>query len=130
MLAQLGDPEAVYAFSNEICFASSWVEPAEEFSLSMTKKVEDQILATIYVFDHWIKNGDRTLTPHGGNVNLLLDLNADSLVAFDHNLAFSDTYSPRELQGHVGRPSWQRVCDLVGFRERLAETLVYAHSRL
>ena len=109
---------ALRALGTEPCFASSWVEPSEVFGLSMAKLVGDELLAQIYIFDHWIRNGDRTLTPRGGNVNLLMSLADDQLIAFDHNLAFSPSHDNDDLSLHVGRSAWSRAKNMPGFRDR------------
>ncbi len=87
--------------------------------MPMIKKVGPVALAEIYVFDHWIENGDRTLTPMGENVNLLFSLPDERLIAIDHNLAFSDTHVDDDLSVHAGRGSWLKTKDLIGFRDKL-----------
>lgn len=88
-------------------FASRWVEPVDNFSISMQYDSERELLAKLYVFDRWIMNGDRTLTENGGNVNLLVRLADRALVVIDHNLAFGGEVTPEDAQLHVGYPAWR-----------------------
>jgi hypothetical protein len=123
LLESAADANVRVSLGAGVCFASHWVQPADVFNLSMVAKVGDRMLAEIYVFDHWIKNGDRSLTPKGGNVNLLFSLADEALVAFDHNLAFSDTHCQSDLEVHVGRASWRRAKDLTGFQASMKTRL-------
>jgi hypothetical protein len=119
LLANAPDQNVQRSLGSETCFASHWVEPADVFNLAMIKRVGDTTLAKVYVFDHWIMNGDRSLTPKGGNVNLLFALSTEELIAFDHNLAFSDSHRASDLEVHVGRASWKRVKQLPTFRRAM-----------
>lgn len=87
-------------------FASKRVG-ATELTHAQLEHVPKQQRQDVLLFDWWIRNEDRCLTPHGGNVNLLWnpqslaaqhvnDENGDigaGLVVIDHNLAFDDTFS-------------------------------------
>jgi hypothetical protein len=42
----------------------------------------------LLVFDWWVENADRSLSPHGGNPNLLWRASENKLLVIDHNLAF------------------------------------------
>jgi hypothetical protein len=44
-----------------------------------------------------VRNSDRTLTEAGGNPNLLWNTETERLAVIDHNLAFSDDFSPSEF---------------------------------
>ena len=57
----------------------------------------------VIAFDWWVRNGDRNLTPMGGNPNLLWNPeDGGSLVVIDHNLAFDPDFSEQEfLKLHV-----------------------------
>ena len=87
-------------------FASTWIEPVDYFSLGFSGKFPDSLLASIFIFDRWIMNGDRTLTEHGGNVNLLVNLSEQKLVLIDHNLAFSKSFFDDDPRLHVGYSAW------------------------
>lgn len=102
------DRELSRSLGSGTLFASLWYEPVEAMVMPMLGRMPSEILAMIYAFDHWIMNGDRTLSEHGGNPNLLIGLDNNSLIAIDHNLAFSDTYNPSELKLHACRDAWLR----------------------
>ncbi|MEE4453738.1 HipA family kinase [Novosphingobium resinovorum] len=68
LLEASGDSYVSSSLGAGECFASLWIEPTDVFSLSMKRHVDIKELAKLFVFDHWINNGDRTLTPMGGNV--------------------------------------------------------------
>lgn len=87
-------------------FASLWQEPAITVNRSWLERLDRRMLARVYVFDHWIKNGDRSLTELGGNPNLLVALRTGTLRVIDHNLAFSPSYDASELQLHACREAW------------------------
>ncbi|WP_354958041.1 HipA family kinase [Sphingobium sp. CECT 9361] len=111
-------------------FGSKWHDAAEPITPSMRDRSDPYILATIYVFDHWIANADRTLGETAGNPNLLYKLADGSLVVFDHNLSFDSEYSCNELYYHAGRTSWQKVCQDVSFRNDILMKLAYAFHKL
>lgn len=93
-----------------IAFGSCQVVHAQEFSISMSDRVFDDLAMDVLVFDWWVRNEDRKLTQLGGNVNLLWDVRADELKVIDHNLAFDRDFKPDEfLAGHVFREHWNRV---------------------
>jgi hypothetical protein len=93
-----------------LSFASCQLPHAQEFSISMADRVFADLAMDILVFDWWVRNDDRKLTPLGGNVNLMWDVRADELKVIDHNLAFDRDFKPDEfLAGHVFREHWNRV---------------------
>lgn len=64
---------------------------ANELTFSGVEGVSDDLQQDVFVFDWWVKNGDRILTEHGGNPNLLWDPENKKLVVIDHNQAFDFT---------------------------------------
>ncbi|MEI8635068.1 hypothetical protein P4S72_29545 [Vibrio sp. PP-XX7] len=59
----------------------------------------------LFLFDYWIKNGDRNLTQNGGNPNLFIRSDLQSFIVLDHNLAFDVDHDEtfNDLKGlHVG----------------------------
>lgn len=83
-------------------FASRKVEHVQEFSISHMGDVDVGLQRDVLVFDWWIHNGDRTLTTHSGNPNLLWDTHAHKLVVIDHNLAFEVGFDARSFsETHV-----------------------------
>jgi hypothetical protein len=55
----------------------------------------------IYLFDKWINNSDRALSPSGGNVNIIYDYRNNRYYLIDHNLAFDHDEVPGEFDHHV-----------------------------
>jgi len=104
-----GDPELVRSIGIGLGFASLWQNACEPLTPTIRDRQSPELLATLYAFDHWIGNGDRSLGEEEGNPNLLYDLSDKKLIAFDHNLAFSTGYNPLELAVHAGRRSWQAI---------------------
>ncbi|MFM4759927.1 MULTISPECIES: HipA family kinase [Aeromonas] len=71
-----------------IGFASRYHGNTIAVNMPLARAASAQLKSDILVFDVWVKNGDRTLSDLGGNVNLLFDLLSDpQIVVFDHNLA-------------------------------------------
>lgn len=106
LLDYYDDRELSRSIGSGTLFASLWQEPVEAMVMPLLRQMPSETLATIYAFDHWIMNGDRTLSEHGGNPNLMIELDSNSLIAIDHNLAFSDSYKPSELALHACREAW------------------------
>ncbi|MBB5281067.1 HipA family kinase [Pacificimonas flava] len=111
-------------------FASLWKEPVEAMVMPLLQQMPSDTLATIYAFDHWIKNGDRSLSERGGNPNLMVELDSNSLIAIDHNLAFSNSYRCSELTLHACRGAWGKkrsnnvfICQLCENMRRLTASL-------
>jgi hypothetical protein len=73
-----------------LCFGSQNVPDASEFTMANISSVDDAFKLRLLIFDWWIKNGDRTLGPQGGNVNLLWTPADSSVHVIDHNIAFDD----------------------------------------
>ena len=121
-------PEELIAFSaipnvddlrGELAFASRAVENASDFSLSSINSTPVDLRRKILLFDWWIRNEDRCLGQHGGNVNLILDSHGD-LNVIDHNLAFDRTFNPEAfMEGHVFRECRSFFQDLVVRQEHM-----------
>ncbi len=100
------------------CFVSRELIGCEELRHAGLAHVPQELRARVLLFDWWVGNGDRTLSEHGGNPNLLLCSENRSLHIIDHNLAF-DTPLAGFWDQHVfrsAREAWSR-----GFRA-VAET--------
>jgi len=88
----------------------SRVVQAVEFTNAHRDAVGRDLAERVAAFDWWIGNGDRTLTPLGGNVNLLWQVQPlDGLIVIDHNLAFTDFDRKLFLQTHVFAEQLERV---------------------
>ncbi len=123
LIAAADDVEVARSLGTGTGFASHWQNACELLTPTIRDRQSPELLATLYAFDHWIANGDRTLGDQDGNPNLLYDLLARKLVAFDHNLAFSAGYEASELAVHAGRQSWRVVSKREGFVPRLLEKM-------
>lgn len=109
-----------------VAFGSLWQQPVEDVSMASLKSFDAEMRAKLYVFDHWIKNGDRALSEHGGNANLLISLTTRTLIVIDHNLAFSTNYSPVELNFHACRSAWANARTDMFFRDVMKKQLEQA----
>lgn len=113
------DVEVSRALGEGLGFASLWQNACEPVTPTIRDRQSAELFATLYAFDHWIANGDRSLGDEEGNPNLLYDLAGKKIVVFDHNLAFSVGYDASELGVHAGRRSWQSVGKNSSFRTML-----------
>lgn len=102
-------PEALIDFSMQptasnlrggFAFASEWVEGADDLRFEQVQAVPEELQQRVLLFDVWVGNGDRELSPFGGNVNLLRTP-AGTLVVFDHNLAFHMDFPEYWVEDHV-----------------------------
>lgn len=109
------DAEVSHSLGVGTGFASHWQNACEPLTPTIRDRQSPELLATLYAFDHWIANGDRSLGDEDGNPNLLYNLTEKKLIAFDHNLAFSARYSASELAVHAGRRSWRAIGRSTGF---------------
>jgi hypothetical protein len=80
-------------------FASQFIENTDELTYLFIEQIDPELRAKILLFDWWIANGDRTLTEHGGNPNILWLHRSQKAFVIDHNLAFDDS-SLREIWAH------------------------------
>ncbi|MFP3709839.1 HipA family kinase [Paraburkholderia sp. SIMBA_009] len=91
-------------------FGSVIADSVIDLPFGFVDRVPDQLRRDVAVFDWWVKNDDRTLTSLGGNVNLLWHVVQQELIVIDYNLAFDDTFDPRQfLAGHVFAADWNSV---------------------
>lgn len=118
LIAASEDKGFGYAIGEGMAFASLWRDSTIPINRSWIERADRSTLARIYVFDHWVLNGDRTLTELGGNPNLLIDLASGELVVIDHNLAFSTDYDPTELEVHACRQAWVDERQILVFNEQ------------
>lgn len=110
----------------ETSFGSTYVPNTSELQFEASKHIDAKLKSDILIFDVWVKNGDRTLSELGGNVNLLHDFMSDSIVVFDHNQAFSNDKTDAEIvESHVfsGKNKGLDLHDLISkveYEDRLA----------
>ncbi len=88
-----------------IGFASLWQDACDPLTPTIRDRQSAKFLATLYAFDHWIANGDRSLGDDDGNPNLMYKFADKRVIVFDHNLAFKTNYNASELTVHAGRRS-------------------------
>ena len=88
-------PELVSALGPEVAalghgavFGSLQQSGVQEFTVTQLKRVDAQQRRMLLAFDWWVENADRSLSPHGGNPNLLWNAAQSQLLVIDHNLAF------------------------------------------
>jgi hypothetical protein len=86
----------------------------QELALAQVPEIDLTLRRDVLVFDWWIRNCDRSLTKHGGNVNLLwqpgallkssdeVPLVKGPLAMIDHNLAFDPSFDTQSFcETHV-----------------------------
>lgn len=92
-----------------IGFASQLIANADELTYIYVNQIDLTLKAKILLFDWWTSNGDRTLTEHGGNPNILWLHREYRPHIIDHNLAFDPTAQADFWQQHIfadARPLW------------------------
>lgn len=72
-------------------FASQQILNTDELTYLFIEQMDEALRAKILLFDWWTANGDRTLTEHGGNPNILWVHHDHRPYVIDHNLAFDET---------------------------------------
>lgn len=99
-----------------------------ELSPTQVLLVSAHVQQSVAVLDWWIRNGDRTLTVHGGNANLLWDASGQgTLVVIDHNLAFDREFSTSAFSDlHVFSGAFKEVCSDMFLRQLWQDRLVAA----
>ena len=98
-------------------FASRVVRDSVELRYAEVSSLSEELCARILLFDWWILNGDRTLSEHGGNPNLLRRRSDRSLHIIDHNLAFDPEAVRHFWTQHIFR--WARRHWTASFRAGL-----------
>jgi len=109
-------------------FASQAVQ-GTELGWRQAQAVEGSLQALVAAFDWWVRNMDRTLTPLGGNPNLLWSPGEDEsqLVVIDHNLAFDASFDAAQfLETHVFRDEFQRLASDYIDRETVRQRFLAA----
>lgn len=130
LIASSNDPDVASSLGFGLGFASLWQDACEPVTPAIRDRQSPNFLASLYAFDHWVANGDRSLGLETGNPNLLYRLKDREVVVFDHNLAFDGNYVPGELISHAGRRSWMGVGRQPDFRASLRERMAIARARL
>ncbi len=109
-------------------FASRAVPMAEELRYEHVRRVPMSEQAWTLLFDCWVINGDRTLSEHGGNPNVLWTPGDGRMHLIDHNLAFEDD-PLAELKSHhafsAAHSAWDK-----SFRAEATQRMRAAMSEL
>lgn len=112
-----GDGQLLMDLGYGTLFGSEFHPHLEEFNREIAKEIDEQLLRDLFIFDYWMKNEDRTFTPHGGNPNLFYRHADKSAYVVDHNLAFDPTFDLHSFQKlHLGSNAW--------YRQELAEASI------
>lgn len=108
-------PEWRKALAEGYAFATKFIPGVAPITFSQAHiNVDIQVQKKIYLFDKWINNSDRTLSPQGGNVNIIFDYRNNSYYLIDHNLAFHQNEDDEAFDYHVYAPRHRKwVFDIV-----------------
>ena len=100
----------IHDLGSGVVFASGQVAHAQELTMTTRGLVPPVVARDVLVFDWWIRNEDRHLSPHGGNPNLLWDVLGEELAVIDHNQAFDRDFDKAHfLATHVFADAWNDV---------------------
>lgn len=110
----------LYDLGAGLAFGSKALLHVQEFSISHSQSVPQQLRKDVLLFDWWVHNADRTLSEKGGNPNLLWDQVTSKLAVIDHNQAFDELFNPQNFAAlHVFHE------DLTSIFDDLVERFVY-----
>ena len=117
-------------------FASMRIEGGQELNWSAAQGWSNRTMAMVLLMDLWLQNEDRSLSPFGGNPNLLVEripeepeadpkgalwkdqLRRERLWVYDFNLAFDEDFKRERFFGaHVFGGMLKQWPE--GFRERM-----------
>jgi hypothetical protein len=91
-------------------FASRAVQNPLELTWTNLSSIDSAQKLDVIVFDWWVRNQDRILTPLGGNPNLLWDPAATRMVVIDQNQAFDPDFDQTAfLELHAFAGEWHLV---------------------
>ncbi len=122
-LARLSAREDIADLGAGIGFASQMIPNTDELTYLYIGQIDEALRAKILLFDWWTANGDRTLTEHGGNPNILWVHRDHKPYVIDHNLAFDKAALPDFWSQHIfleSRAAWTSA-----FRQTM-ESLMHA----
>lgn len=95
-----------------MAFGSEHVPDLQEVNYQILQSLPEDTLKDLYVFDYWIRNGDRNLTALAGNPNLFYKQSTLDMVVLDHNLAFDKTFLQKDhRQLHLSSTYWPAQID-------------------
>ena len=125
------NPGARASLGADTLFASKHRDNLVQVSRDMLDAADPDLLHRLFLFDYWVKNGDRTGTIYGGNPNLFLDVGRDSLVVIDHNLAFDRSFDVEDHKRlHICRDFWFGLGRLRHDRAELLDDMSRAEAAI
>lgn len=128
-LVDFGAPEVADLGAGYV-FLSKRVESVMELTWPNVADVPAHTQHDIIVFDYWVRNQDRILTPLGGNPNLLWNAASREVVAIDHNQAFDGDFDADTFFGfHAFAKSWDVVFGDLFERQNYEDRLHHALSQ-
>lgn len=80
-----------------LVFGSRMEASVQEFAVTHLGQTTAEERKKVLAFDWWVENGDRSLSPHGGNPNLLWRASEKRLLVIDHNLAFDPEFQEQDF---------------------------------
>lgn len=120
-LVALSARDDIADLGSGVAFASQMIQNADELSYLYIEQIAPDLRAKILLFDWWTANGDRTLSEHGGNPNILWVHRDRKPYTIDHNLAFDETALTDFWTQHIFAAN--RALWTAGFRQQ-AESLM------
>jgi hypothetical protein len=100
-LTRLSAREDIADLGAGIGFGSQTIPNTDELTYLYIGQIDEVLRAKILLFDWWTANGDRTLTEHGGNPNILWVHRDHKPYVIDHNLAFDLAALPDFWSQHI-----------------------------
>jgi hypothetical protein len=112
-----------------VAFGSELIPDLQEVNYQMLQTLPQNTLKDLYVFDYWIRNGDRNLTEYSGNPNLFFKQSNLDVIVLDHNLAFDQTFLQKNHSKlHVSNEYWPAQIDYdiqQQYEQRIEGTLAF-----
>jgi hypothetical protein len=125
-LVEAFGPEAG-ALGTGLVFGSRREADVQEFAITQLKRIGQADRQRVLAFDWWVENSDRSLSPHGGNPNLLWRAAEGRLLVIDHNLAFEAGFDEKAFfETHVFREDAEAVFGDLVCRAELSAALATA----
>ncbi|HOB99717.1 MAG TPA: DEAD/DEAH box helicase family protein [Verrucomicrobiota bacterium] len=127
-LVEFSARDDIHELGAGVGFGSQLVASADELTYPFIERIDPRLRATILLFDWWVCNSDRTLSPDGGNPNLLWSHRDQQPYVIDHNLAFSESDMVGFWDDHLFRASLAEWTP--PFREAMSRRMTTAMTRV
>lgn len=102
------------ALGHGLVFGSRQQVGVQEFAVTQLPRVDVGLRQRLLAFDWWVENADRSLSPHGGNPNLLWSASKQRLCVIDHNLAFDKEFDESVFFETMSFGVMRRPCSRTG----------------